>query len=136
MSAAPKNIVKIPNPTDVHVGSKIRMQRNLASMTQSSLGNAIGVTFQQVQKYEKGTNRVGASRLQQIAEVLNVPVSIFFDESGSTDSTLNENSQGVMDFLATKQGLDLNRSFMKIKDPKIKDKAVQLIKAIAENSLK
>ena len=131
--SAPKQIYKTPNPTDIHVGSKIRMQRNLARMSQSALGDAIGVTFQQVQKYEKGTNRVGASRLQQIAAVLNVPVAIFFEGSVS-ESSPNDKSQGIMDFLATKQGLELNRSFMKIKDPKIREKAVQLVKAIADNN--
>ena len=131
--SATKQVYKTPNPTDIHVGSKIRMQRNLARMSQSALGDAIGVTFQQVQKYEKGTNRVGASRLQQIAAVLNVPVAIFFEGSVS-ESSPNDNSQGIMDFLATKQGLELNRSFMKIKDPIIREKAVQLVKAIADNN--
>jgi len=70
---------KAPNPIDKHVGSRVRMRRMMLSMSQEKLGDALGLTFQQVQKYEKGTNRVGASRLQQIAQILQVPVSFFFE---------------------------------------------------------
>ena len=70
---------KAPNPIDRHVGSRVRMRRMMLSMSQEKLGDALGLTFQQVQKYEKGTNRIGASRLQQIAHILQVPVSFFFE---------------------------------------------------------
>src|SRR6202161_1024268 len=70
---------KSPNPIDKHVGSRVRMRRMMLSMSQEKLGNALGLTFQQVQKYEKGTNRIGASRLQQISQILQVPVSFFFE---------------------------------------------------------
>ena len=70
---------KAPNPIDKHVGSRVRMRRMMLSMSQEKLGDALGLTFQQVQKYEKGTNRIGASRLQQIAHILQVPVSFFFE---------------------------------------------------------
>src|ERR1039458_6289870 len=70
---------KIPNPIDKHVGSRVRMRRMMLSMSQEKLGDALGLTFQQVQKYEKGTNRIGASRLQQISNILQVPVSFFFE---------------------------------------------------------
>src|SRR3954468_15383406 len=72
---------KPPNPIDRHVGSRVRMRRMMIGMSQERLGDALGLTFQQVQKYEKGTNRIGASRLQQIAEILQVPVSYFFEGS-------------------------------------------------------
>ncbi|MDX4076759.1 helix-turn-helix transcriptional regulator, partial [Brucella sp. NBRC 113783] len=75
---------KKPNPTDIHVGSRIRMQRQLRGMSQVTLAEGLGITFQQVQKYEKGTNRVGASRLQAIADLLQVPVSFFFDDLSDT----------------------------------------------------
>ena len=70
---------KTPNPIDKHVGSRVRMRRMMLSMSQEKLGDALGLTFQQVQKYEKGTNRIGASRLQQISNILQVPVSFFFE---------------------------------------------------------
>src|ERR1700754_4961781 len=70
---------KAPNPTDKHVGSRVRMRRMMLGMSQEKLGDALGLTFQQVQKYEKGANRIGASRLQQIAQILQVPVSFFFE---------------------------------------------------------
>ena len=72
---------KKPNPIDVHVGSRVRLRRNMLGMSQEKLGEALGITFQQIQKYEKGANRVGASRLQAIATVMNVPVSFFFEDS-------------------------------------------------------
>ena len=72
---------KKPNPIDVHVGSRVRLRRNMLGMSQEKLGEALGITFQQIQKYEKGANRVGASRLQAIATVMNVPVSFFFEDA-------------------------------------------------------
>ena len=72
-------IKKAPNPTDKHVGARVRMRRMMLAMSQEKLGDALGLTFQQVQKYEKGTNRIGASRLQQISNILQVPVSFFFE---------------------------------------------------------
>src|ERR1700745_3000245 len=71
-----------PNPIDVHVGARVRLRRTLLGMSQEKLGDAIGLTFQQVQKYERGANRVGASRLFELSRVLDVPVSFFFDELG------------------------------------------------------
>src|SRR6185503_7237023 len=72
---------KKPNPTDVHVGSRVRLRRMMLGMSQEKLGENLGITFQQIQKYEKGTNRIGASRLQHIARVLTVPVSFFFEDA-------------------------------------------------------
>ena len=75
---------KKPNPIDIHVGSRIRLRRNMLGMSQEKLGESLGITFQQIQKYEKGTNRVGASRLQAIASILDVPVAFFFDDVAGT----------------------------------------------------
>lgn len=72
---------KKPNPIDIHVGSRIRLRRTMLGMSQEKLGESLGITFQQIQKYEKGTNRVGASRLQNISQILNVPVSFFFEDA-------------------------------------------------------
>src|ERR1700743_3960425 len=101
---------KAPNPIDKHVGSRVRMRRMMLGMSQEKLGDALGLTFQQVQKYEKGTNRVGASRIQQISEILRVPVSFLFE--GGPSGTMNAEGLGdgaspayVSDFLATSAGL-------------------------------
>jgi transcriptional regulator with XRE-family HTH domain len=97
---------KSPNPVDKHVGRRVRMRRMMLAMSQEKLGNALGLTFQQVQKYEKGTNRIGASRLQQISHILQVPVAFFFEGApnlhGSTDRMKDAPSPSyVSDFLAT-----------------------------------
>src|ERR1700730_13493079 len=103
---------KAPNPIDRHVGSRVRMRRMMLSMSQEKLGDALGLTFQQVQKYEKGTNRIGASRLQQISLILQVPVSFFFEGAPSVPSatrlegfTEAPSPAYVSDFLATSDGL-------------------------------
>jgi transcriptional regulator with XRE-family HTH domain len=130
-------VKKTPDPIDRHVGSRVRMQRTLMKMSQEKLGEALGLTFQQVQKYEKGTNRIGASRLQQISKSLNVPPSFFFDGapiSGETQGGFAEesSSQYIMDFLSTAEGLHLNRAFARIKDPKVRKRVLDLVAALAE----
>lgn len=131
---------KKPNPIDVHVGSRIRLRRTMLSMSQEKLGEALGITFQQIQKYEKGTNRVGASRLQNISSVLNVPVAFFFEDAPgdpqTSDSGMAEaNSPNyVVDFLSSSEGLQLNRAFIKIEDPKVRRKIIELTKALASRS--
>src|SRR5437667_11354289 len=100
---------KAPNPVDKYVGSRVRMRRIMLGMSQEKLGEALGLTFQQIQKYEKGTNRVGASRLQQISEVLQVPVSFLFDggPSGALGRDASAESASpayIADFLATSEG--------------------------------
>jgi transcriptional regulator with XRE-family HTH domain len=128
---------KTPNPTDKHVGSRVRMRRMMLGMSQEKLGDALSLTFQQVQKYEKGTNRIGASRLQQIAHFLQVPVSFFFEgapdlPSGVTDGVNDAPSPAyVSDFLATSDGLALTKAFMRIKDPKLRRRIVELVSQIA-----
>ena len=124
---------KAPNPTDKHVGARVRMRRMMLSMSQEKLGDALGLTFQQVQKYEKGANRIGASRLQQIAHILQVPVAFFF-EGGPTMAGQPVDGMGeapspayVSDFLATSDGLALTKAFMRIKDPKLRRRIVDLV---------
>ena len=105
---------KAPNPIDKHVGSRVRMRRMMLGMSQEKLGDALGLTFQQVQKYEKGTNRIGASRLQQIATILQVPVSFFFEGAPAPPATAGGFAEApspayVSDFLATTDGLALDQ---------------------------
>ncbi len=125
---------KAPNPIDKHVGSRVRMRRMMLSMSQEKLGDALGLTFQQVQKYEKGTNRIGASRLQQIAHILQVPVSFFFEGAPhSAGSGMSEapSPAYVADFLATSDGLSLTKAFMRIKSNKLRRRIVDLVEQIA-----
>ena len=130
---------KAPNPIDKHVGSRVRMRRMMLGMSQEKLGDSLGLTFQQVQKYEKGTNRIGASRLQQISLILQVPVAFFFEGA----PTVHPHSDGmkeapspayVSDFLATSDGLALTKAFMRIKEPKLRRRIVDLVEQIAEDS--
>src|ERR1700726_588805 len=108
---------KAPNPTDKHVGSRVRMRRMMLGMSQEVLGDALDLTFQQVQKYEKGTNRVSASRLQHISQILQLPVTFFFEGAprvrgehhAQTDAP---SPQYVSDYLATSDGLQLTKAFM------------------------
>jgi transcriptional regulator with XRE-family HTH domain len=129
---------KAPNPTDKHVGSRVRMRRMMLGMSQEKLGDALGLTFQQVQKYEKGTNRIGASRLQQIAHSLQVPVAFFFEGAPSVQSSGRHEGMAeapspayVSDFLATSDGLALTKAFMKISDSKLRRRIVDLVEQIA-----
>jgi transcriptional regulator with XRE-family HTH domain len=132
---------KAPDPIDRHVGSRVRMQRILMKMSQEKLGEALGITFQQVQKYEKGANRIGASRLQQISKTLKVPPSFFFEGAPAGGSSAQSagfaeesSSQYVVDFLSTAEGLHLNRAFARIRDPKIRKRVLDLVTTLAEQS--
>jgi transcriptional regulator with XRE-family HTH domain len=133
-------VKKKPNPIDIHVGSRVRLRRTMLGMSQEKLGEALGITFQQIQKYEKGTNRVGASRLQNISNILNVPVAFFFEdapgENANTQSGMAEahSSNYVVDFLSSSEGLQLNRAFVKISDAKVRRKLVDLVKALAADA--
>lgn len=129
---------KAPNPIDKHVGSRVRMRRMMLGMSQEKLGDALGLTFQQVQKYEKGTNRIGASRLQQIAHILQVPVSFFFEGAPHSPGVQTTGGMSeapspayVSDFLATSDGLSLTKSFMRIKNSKLRRRIVDLVEQIA-----
>ncbi len=124
---------KIPNPIDYHVGSRVKMRRMMLGMSQEKLGDALDLTFQQVQKYEKGTNRMGSSRLQQIANILQVPVTFFFEGNpGQTKIDGKAPSPAyVTDFLSTSDGLALTKAFMQIKDAKLRRSIVNLVEDIA-----
>lgn len=129
---------KTPNPIDIHVGSRIRLRRTMIGLSQEKLGESLGITFQQIQKYEKGTNRVGASRLQNIASILGVPVAFFFEDAPSDDGNqpggLAEGSSTgyVVDFLSSSEGLQLSRAFARISDPKVRRKLIELAKTLAD----
>lgn len=132
---------KVPNPIDRHVGSRVRMRRILLGMSQEKLGEALGLTFQQVQKYEKGTNRIGASRLQQISQTLNVPPAFFFDGAPTLEDGIERPVTGlaedggssgfVLDFIATAEGLSLNKAFARIQDPKVRKRIIDLVACLA-----
>ena len=126
---------KSPNSVDRPVGARIRMRRSMLTLSQTQLGDALGLTFQQVQKYEKGSNRVGASRLQHIASILQVPVSFFFEEVPVNRSEPGQISdapspESVTAFVSTTDGLKLIRAFTSIKNTKIRRCIVQLVEHI------
>lgn len=129
---------KVPNPIDIHVGSRVRLRRTMMSMSQEKLGDALGITFQQIQKYEKGTNRIGASRMQQISAALKVPVAFFFEDaptlSGTSATGMSEASSTsyVVDFLSSPEGIQLNRAFVRITNPAIRRKIVDMVKTLAD----
>jgi transcriptional regulator with XRE-family HTH domain len=121
------------NPVDGHVGSRVRMRRLMLKMSQSDLADALGLTFQQVQKYEKGANRIGASRLQHISQILQVPVPFFFDRAPGQSGVVADivdSDLYVNDFLATSDGLALVKAFMRIRDPKLRRAIVLLVQQI------
>jgi len=127
---------KTQSPVDKHVGARVRMRRMMLGMSQEKLGDAVKLTFQQIQKYEKGANRIGASRLQQFAGILQVPVSFFFEgapPSPGQNPPLGElpSPAYIADFLATSDGLALTAAFMRIKDSKLRRRIVDLVEAIA-----
>lgn len=130
---------KHPNPTDRHVGARVRMRRMMLGMSQEKLGDALGITFQQVQKYEKGANRIGASRLHHIASILQVPTAFFFEGCPTTFETgasppIAPDPSYVADFLATSDGLALTKAFQSIDDSKLRRRIVDLVEQITENA--
>ena len=129
---------KVPNPIDKHVGSRLRMRRKMLGMSQEKLGEALKITFQQVQKYEKGTNRISASRLQHISHILQVPVPFFFE--GAPHQPGQPRGMGgpaspayVSEFLSSTDGLALVKAFTKIKEAKLRRRVAQLVEEIAGN---
>ena len=135
-----------PNPIDVHVGQRIRLRRTLMGMSQEKLGEAIGLTFQQVQKYERGANRVGSSRLFDLAKVLDVPVSFFFDDmpdetsqqsprliSGLAEEPAGYNPSGDSDPLTKRETLELVRAYYKITDPNVRKRIFEMVKVLGNN---
>jgi transcriptional regulator with XRE-family HTH domain len=126
--------VKTPNPIDRHVGARIRMQRMVRGLSQTKLGNEVGVTFQQVQKYEKGVNRVGASRLQQIANVLKVAPDFFFDGASAKAVTGTSKETTLIEgFASSREGVALSKAFTKIGDQKMRRSIVSLVEQIARD---
>jgi transcriptional regulator with XRE-family HTH domain len=126
---------KSPNPIDQHVGSRLRMRRMMLDMSQSGLGDALGITFQQVQKYEKGTNRVSSSRLQQACHILQVPIAFFFEGAPAGDTLPGRlpSSDPLTDLMTTRDGLALVRAFMRISNPQVRRRIVNLVEELAEH---
>ena len=124
-----------PNPIDIHVGSRIRLRRQLMKMSQEKLGDELGVTFQQVQKYERGANRVGASRLYRLSRVLEVPVQFFFeglnDQTAITAMADNDQTPIVYDFIQSSDGVSRAESFSRIKDSKVRRRVLELVRTLA-----
>jgi len=130
-----------PHPVDVHVGKRLRLRRNMLGLSQEDLGKSIGVTFQQVQKYERGTNRIGSSRLYDIAAMLSVPVGYFFEEVESGAEAVS--SYGFAEDISipkeakdfdSKETIDLVKAYYKICDPSVRNKVLSLIKAMKDNA--
>ena len=129
-----------PNPIDSHVGSRVRLRRMLLGMSQEKLGEQLGLTFQQVQKYEKGVNRIGASRLFDLSQVLGVPIQFFYDEAPNSATAPHGMQAGfadrpaetyVVDFLASREGLELNKAFVRIEEPRVRRAIVDLVRSLA-----
>jgi transcriptional regulator with XRE-family HTH domain len=130
-------MTKKPHPVDVYVGSRVRLQRIILGMSQEKLGEQLGLTFQQVQKYEKGANRIGASRLYEIAKIFGVPVSFFFeglqDENASNNGFAeNPSHDFVSEALTSPEGVQLLRNFYSIKESKVRRKLIDLLAVIGD----
>lgn len=134
----------VPNPVDIHVGSRVRLRRTLLGLSQEKLGDAVGLTFQQIQKYERGANRIGASRLFQLSRILDVPISFFFDELPAALKTtqgqivwgLRERDQKALepDPLARRETLELVRAYYRISSPRVRKRLFELTKSLASAS--
>ncbi len=129
---------KQASPIDVQVGTRVRLRRMLIGMSQERLGELLGLTFQQVQKYEKGVNRIGAGRLFQVAHILGVPIDYFYEgvngvsEGAPGFAEPGGTSPPVMEFLSSGEGLQLSLAFMKIKDPKVRKRVLDLVKSLSD----
>ncbi len=135
--------VRAPNPVDVHVGTRVRLRRTLLGMTQTGLGQAIGLTFQQVQKYERGVNRIGSSRLYDLARVLDVPVNFFFDEmpkaiaskSGAASSGASDGAEVFdPDIVSKRETLELVRAYYKIDSPLVRKRLFEMVKSLSKST--
>ena len=125
---------KQANPVDAHVGHRVRLRRMLIGMSQERLGELLGLTFQQVQKYEKGINRIGAGRLYEVAGILGVPVAFFYEDVSdevSSSGAENDGPPPVMEFLSSPEGLQLSLAFMRIRDVKVKRRILDLVRSLA-----
>ena len=127
---------KQPNPIDVHVGKRIRLKRKMDGLSQEKMADRLGITFQQVQKYEKATNRIGASRLWEISDILDVPVAYFYEGLRTSASGFAEENPPAFDtdFLSTAEGLQLNKAFLEIKDLEVRKRILELVKTLSSES--
>ena len=138
---------KSPHPVDIHVGSRVRLRRMMTGMSQDKLGEALGLTFQQVQKYEKGVNRIGASRLFEISKILTVPIQFFYDDAemdshvGFAEENLaipdqapgtTDQSREFMELLSSPEGVQLCKAFSGIKDIAVRRRVLDLVKTLAD----
>lgn len=130
-----------PDPVDIHVGSRVRLRRTLLGMSQEKLGDALGLTFQQVQKYERGANRIGSSRLFKLSQILDVPVSFFFEDM---PQPVEESTRGLSeapsepfeaDQLSKRETLELVRAYYRVREPKVRKRIFELVKAIGVSKL-
>jgi transcriptional regulator with XRE-family HTH domain len=128
---------KQANPIDAQVGNRVRLRRMLIGMSQERLGELLGLTFQQVQKYEKGVNRIGAGRLFEVSRILGVPIDYFYE--GVNGQLAVQTSQSsphatppIMEFVSSGEGLQLSLAFMRIKDPKVRKRMLELVKSLAD----
>jgi transcriptional regulator with XRE-family HTH domain len=124
----------VPNPVDVHVGKRLRVRRLFLGMNQEALANALGLTFQQVQKYEGGANRVSASRLAAAAEILNVPISYFFAELPPVDTEVSLKDQALRERLERPETIELVRLYYAIPDPAVRQQFLEMVKAVAHSN--
>ncbi len=127
-----------PDPMDVHVGGRVRLRRMVVGMSQDALGKALGLTFQQIQKYEKGANRIGAGRLKQLSEILEVPVQFFFEDFegeigaiGFAEAPVSD-ADPFMALLHSQEGVQLCRYYSEIEDPKVRKRVLELVRSISE----
>jgi transcriptional regulator with XRE-family HTH domain len=128
---------KQANPVDIQVGNRVRIRRMLIGMSQERLGELLGLTFQQVQKYEKGVNRIGAGRLFDVSRILGVPIDYFYEGvgaqlAGQDGFAEDGGAPPVMEFVSSGEGLQLSLAFMKIKDSKVRKRVLDLVKSLAE----
>lgn len=132
----------MPHLVDIHVGKQLRMRRVMLGLSQETIGKAIGVTFQQVQKYERGINRMGSSRLYDFAKYLSVPVSYFFEGLEGMPSNANAAVQGVAEEaagfehekMASRETLEMMRAYYRIKDPNVRNRVFDLLKSLADGN--
>lgn len=122
-----------PNPIDIHVGTRLRLRRTLLGLSQETLGEAVGITFQQLQKYERGANRISASRLFNLSQVLGVPVGFFFEDlsTGEISAKKAASNEVELEAMARRETLELVRAYYRISDPAIRKRAFDLVKALA-----
>jgi transcriptional regulator with XRE-family HTH domain len=129
----------VPSPVDIHVGSRVRLRRTLLGLSQEKLGEAVGLTFQQIQKYERGANRIGASRLFEFSRILDVPVSFFFDDMSDRVAGADGGAAGMADQpqaplepdpLTRRETLELVRAYYRISDPQIRKRLFELTKSL------